>query len=59
MAGSAWGLSDIRDGVAVFTGYGYGLYLTFVGGILGLIGILGLRGLSGFHGRLGQNRNRH
>ena len=49
IAGFASGLSDIReDGVSsgVFTGYGYGLYLTLFGGILGLTGIWGLRGSS-------------
>ncbi|MBM4462074.1 MAG: hypothetical protein FJ012_01900 [Chloroflexi bacterium] len=47
IAAFASGLSDIRDGgVTVFSGYGYGLYLTLVGGILGLTGIWGLRGSS-------------
>jgi NADH:ubiquinone oxidoreductase subunit 6 (subunit J) len=53
IAGFAAGLSDIRDGgVTVFSGYGYGLYLTLFGGILGLTGIWGLRGSSRSHDRL-------
>ena len=42
IAGSAWGLSDIRDGgvMGFYSGYGYGLYLTLVGGILGLVGFV-------------------
>jgi hypothetical protein len=47
IAGFVAGLSDIRDGgVTAFSGYGCGLYLTLVGGILGLTGIWGLRGSS-------------
>jgi len=54
IAGFVGGLSEIRDGgVSVFSGYGYGLYLTLAGGILGLTGIWGLRGLSSSRDRLG------
>ena len=54
IAGFAAGLSDIKDGgVTNFSGYGYGLYLTLFGGILGLTGIWGLRGSFHFHDRLG------
>lgn len=42
--GSAWGFSDIQTGGAfgVSVGYGPGVYLTLVGGILGLVGVVGL-----------------
>jgi hypothetical protein len=42
IAGCAWGLSDIRDGLIwkLYSGYGYGLFLTLVGGILGLVGFV-------------------
>ena len=42
IAGCAWGLSDIRDGgvMGFYSGYGYGLFLTLVGGILGLVGFV-------------------
>jgi len=42
IAGFAWGLTDIRDGgvMGFYSGYGYGLYLTLVGGILGLVGFV-------------------
>lgn len=42
--GSAWGFSDIQTGgiLGVSVGYGPGVYLTLVGGILGLVGALGL-----------------
>lgn len=45
IAGSAWGFSDIETGSALgmSVNYGYGLYLTLVGGILGVIGVLGFR----------------
>jgi uncharacterized BrkB/YihY/UPF0761 family membrane protein len=44
IAGFVGGLCDIRDGgVTNFSGYGYGLFLTLIGGVLGLIGILGVR----------------
>jgi len=45
VAGSVWAFSDIETGGAlgVSAGYGAGLYLTLVGGLLGLIGgVLGL-----------------
>jgi hypothetical protein len=45
IAGSAWGFSDIETGPALgmSVNYGYGLYLTMIGGILGAIGVLGFR----------------
>jgi len=49
--GFATAVSYVRDGG--LGGYGYGLFLTLVGGILGLTGIWGLRGSSRFHNRLG------
>jgi hypothetical protein len=41
-----WGFSDIETGriLGLSFNYGYGLYLTLGGGILGLIGSLGLKG---------------
>jgi uncharacterized BrkB/YihY/UPF0761 family membrane protein len=51
IAGFVSGLSDIRDGLTILPGYGYGLYLTLVGGILGLTGIWGLKGSFRSHGR--------
>jgi hypothetical protein len=44
IVGAAWGFSDIETGaeMGLSYGYGYGLYLTLVGGILALIGSLGL-----------------
>jgi hypothetical protein len=49
IVGSAWGFSDIETGsiLDISVSYGYGLYLTLVGGILGLVGIAVLRGRSG------------
>jgi uncharacterized BrkB/YihY/UPF0761 family membrane protein len=44
--GFAAAVSEIRDGGFGYPGYGYGLYLTLVGGILGLTGVMGLRGTS-------------
>ncbi len=51
--GAAWGFSDIETGTRTETlwgmtvtgtaGYGYGLYLCLMGGILSLVGVLGLR----------------
>jgi hypothetical protein len=60
IAGSVWGLCDIRSGSLLdITGIGYGLYLTLVGGILGLIGVWRLRGLLLSHGGLGENPSKH
>jgi hypothetical protein len=44
IAGAAYGFFDIDTGTegGFLYGYGYGLYLTLVGGILALIGSLGL-----------------
>jgi hypothetical protein len=46
IAGAAWGFSDFFGGepgtyMGVTISYGYGLYLTLVGGILALLGALG------------------
>jgi hypothetical protein len=44
IAGAAYGFFDIDTGTegGFLYGYGYGLYLTLIGGILALIGSLGL-----------------
>jgi len=44
IAGAAYGFFDIETGTegGFIYGYGYGLYLTLVGGILALIGSLGI-----------------
>lgn len=50
IVGAGWGFSDIETGtisvigLTASVGYGYGLYLCLIGGILGLVGVLGLRG---------------
>lgn len=45
IGGAAWALIDIepRSVTGLSVGYGYGLYLTLGGGILGLSGVLGLK----------------
>ena len=54
IAGAAYGFADIYTGTegGFLYGYGYGLYLTLIGGILALIGALG-GGILAFTGSLG------
>ena len=45
IAGSAWAFIDISSDIEAYSdilSYGYGLYLTLIGGILSLAGVLGL-----------------